>query len=83
MNRALVRAHQPAFAIGVFLVVYCLVLWTRPAFLYNNDGSLRQFGVGSSRKTVIPVWLLALIIAVLAYLGVMYYVAHPQLVGAA
>lgn len=81
MNRAFVQANQPAFAIGVFLVVYCGILWLRPAFLYNKDGSLRQFGVGNSRKTVIPAWLMALLVAILAYLGVMYYVAHPLLTG--
>ena len=37
MNRAFVQANQPAFAIGVFLVVYCGILWLRPAFLYNKD----------------------------------------------
>ena len=81
MNRVLVRANQPGVAIGVFLVVYCAIVWAKPAFLYNKDGSLRAFGVGSSRRTVIPAWLLSLIVAILAYLGVMYYVAHPQLMG--
>ncbi len=79
MNRALVRANQPAVAISVFIAVYAAVLWAKPAFLYSKDGSLRHFGVGSKRKTVIPAWLLAMVIAILAYLGVMYYVAHPQL----
>tara|TARA_B100002051_G_C16499300_1_gene517021 strand:- start:343 stop:591 length:249 start_codon:yes stop_codon:yes gene_type:complete len=81
MNRALIRANQPAVAILVFIVVYAAILWAKPAFLYNKDGSLRQFGVGSKKKTVIPAWLLAMIVAILAYLGVMYYVAHPQLMG--
>ena len=79
MNRAFVQANRPASAIAVFLIVFGLIMWMRPAFLYNKDGSLRQFGVGSSRKTVIPAWLVALIVAILAYLGVMYYVAHPLL----
>ena len=79
MNRALIRSNQPAVAILVFIIVYAGILWAKPAFLYNKDGSLRQFGVGSKRKTVIPAWLLAMVVAILAYLGVMYYVAHPQL----
>ena len=79
MNRALVKAHQPAFAIGLFLILYCSILAAKPAFIFNKDGSFRQFGVGRSRKTVIPIWLLALMIGIMAYLLVTYYVAHPQL----
>mgnify|MGYP001299623505 CR=1 FL=1 len=79
MNRALVKAHQPAFAIGLFLILYCCILYAKPSFIFNKDGSFRQFGVGRSRKTVIPIWLLAFIIGILAYLAVAYYVAHPQL----
>jgi hypothetical protein len=40
--------------------------------MYNEDGSLRQFGIGFKRKTVIPAWLVAIIIAILSYLLVLY-----------
>ena len=79
MNRALVKAHQPAFAIALFLILYCGILYTKTAFIFNKDGSFRQFGIGRSRKTVIPIWLLAFVIGIVAYLAVAYYVAHPQL----
>ena len=55
------------------------ILYAKPSFIFNKDGSFRQFGVGRSRKTVIPIWLLAFIIGILSYLAVAYYVAHPQL----
>jgi hypothetical protein len=40
--------------------------------MYNEDGSLRQFGIGFQRKTVVPAWLVAIIIAILSYLLVLY-----------
>jgi hypothetical protein len=51
----------------------------KPAFLYNNDGSIREFGVGYRNKTILPIWLLSLILGILSYLFVMYYVAYPRL----
>jgi hypothetical protein len=51
----------------------------KPAFLYNKDGSIREFGVGYKNKTILPIWLLSLILGILSYLFVMYYVAYPKL----
>jgi hypothetical protein len=51
----------------------------KPAFLYNKDGSIREFGVGYKNKTILPIWLLSIILGILSYLFVMYYVAYPKL----
>ena len=64
----------------VSIVIYVVAFYTintfKPAFLYNSDGSLREFGLNSSRKTVIPVWLVALLIAILSYIAVNMYIAY-------
>jgi len=64
----------------VSIVIYVVAFYTintfKPAFLYNSDGSLREFGLNSSRKTVIPVWLVALLIAILSYIAVNMYIGH-------
>jgi hypothetical protein len=51
----------------------------KPAFLYNTDGSIREFGVGYKNKTILPIWLLSLILGILSYLFIMYYVAYPKI----
>jgi len=51
----------------------------KPSFLYNTDGSLREFGVGFRRKTVIPAWFLSILLAILSYFLVLYYLAAPKL----
>ena len=40
----------------------------KPSFIYNNDGSLRQFGVGRKLSTVFPSWLIAIIMGIFSYL---------------
>jgi amino acid transporter len=77
MDRAFVRRHLNACAIVVFMIVYTSIVLCRPAFMYNKDGSLREFGVGTSRKTVVPAWLVAIVVGIGAYFAVTYYVAVP------
>jgi hypothetical protein len=75
MFRNLVRQNIPSFSIVLFLIFYILIIALKPHFIYNKDGSLRNFGVGYTRKTVIPVWLLAIFLAITAYFIVLYFVS--------
>ena len=51
----------------------------KPACFYNRDGSIREFGVGYRNKTILPIWLLSLVLGILCYLVVMYYVRTPKI----
>jgi hypothetical protein len=70
----IIRRNIVASAILIFLFFYIMILAMKPAFLYNKDGSLREFGIGYKRKTVIPAWLLAIVIALVSYFSVLYYI---------
>ena len=52
MNRNFVRRNITSFAIMLFIILYGSIMLLRPDFLYDTDGSLREFGVGFRRKTV-------------------------------
>jgi uncharacterized membrane protein YozB (DUF420 family) len=79
MNRAYIRENATLFAIILFLIMFVSIQMMKPACLYNNDGSIREFGVGYRNKTIMPIWLLSLILGILSYLFVMCYVASPKL----
>ena len=79
MNRIFVRKHINSFAILVFLVLFYSLNIAKPAFMYNEDGSFRDFGIGYKKKTVIPAWLIAIVLAIFSYLGVLYYLSYPRL----
>ena len=79
MYRAYIRRNITAVAIIIFVIMFCLVQMYAPHFLYNQDGSLREFGLGYRKKTVIPIWLVALILAIFSYLFVLYYLAIPKI----
>ncbi len=79
MNRAYIRENATLFAIILFLIMFGSIQMMKPACLYNKDGSIREFGVGYRNKTILPIWLLSLILGILSYLFVMYYIAYPRL----
>ena len=79
MNRNYIRENATIFSIVLFLIMFGAIQIMKPDFLYNKDGSIREFGVGYRNKTILPIWLLSLILGILSYLFVMYYVAYPKL----
>ena len=79
MNRTYIRENAPLFAIILFLIMFGSIQMMKPSCLYNKDGSIREFGVGYRNKTIMPIWMLSLILGILSYLFVMYYVAYPRL----
>ena len=72
-----IRNNLAGTAILLYIIVFMLVQYANPSFIYNDDGSLREFGVGYSSKTVLPIWLVAIILGILSYLAV-YYVSRPM-----
>ena len=72
MNKGLMRRNRVNLAIILFLVLFAFLHYIKPALVYDNDGGFRQFGVGYRHKTVTPIWIFAIIFAILAYLFVIY-----------
>jgi hypothetical protein len=75
MNKLFIHNNITTLSILLFLVIYTAINLMKPSFLYNNDGSLREFGVGLRRKTVIPAWILSIFLSILSYFVLMYYAA--------
>ena len=76
--RTFIRNNITLVSIIIFLVIFGSIQLYRPGFLYNKDGSIREFGVGYRHKTILPLWLLSLILGILSYLSVMYYLTYPK-----
>jgi hypothetical protein len=80
MYRSFIRKHPTSIAILLFIITFYSIQYFSPAFLYKKDGSLRQFGLGYKEKTILPIWLIALVLSILSYLLVMYYLAMPRFI---
>jgi amino acid permease len=71
--KTFVRNNTAGVAIFIYIIIFMIIQYINPSFLYNEDGSLREFGIGYSSKTILPIWLVAIIVAILSYLAVFVY----------
>lgn len=79
LNRNFVRKNIVAFSIIVFVLAYVVIISYQPSFLYKEDGSLRTFGIGYRHKTVVPMWLVVIAIAIFSYMIIHYYLIYHRL----
>ena len=61
-----------SITIIVFVLSYYLIQCCAPSFLYKKNGELRQFGIGYKEKTILPAWLISIVLAILSYIIVQY-----------
>ena len=73
MNMRWIRHNKIIVSIIIFILLFVPINLVRPAFLYNTDGSIKDFGLGYKRKTIIPIWFISISLAIITYFGVMYY----------
>lgn len=75
MNKLFLRKNVVGISILIYISLYMFIMYLKPSFLFQTNGSLREFGIGYRNKTIIPVWFLAIFIATLSYFLVMYCVS--------
>ena len=78
MNKLFIRKKMTLFAICLFLIIFFGTISLKPSFLYMTDGSLRRFGVGYKQKTILPIWLYAILLGVVCYLIVLFYISYSH-----
>jgi protein-S-isoprenylcysteine O-methyltransferase Ste14 len=76
MLKNFIRIHKVNIAILVFLTVFSTIHFMKPQLIYNDQGGFRPFGLGYRNKTVVPIWLVSIFLAIFCYLGVLYYLQN-------
>jgi len=72
MYRNYIKENTTFVSIMLFIVIFSLIQMMKPACFYNKNGSIREFGIGYKNKTILPIWLLSIVLGILCYLCVMY-----------
>lgn len=76
MNNNYIRENITLVAVVLFIFIFGTIQFMKPSCLYNKDGSIREFGIGYKNKTILPVWLLSIVLGILSYLAVLYYINY-------
>lgn len=79
MLKLFIRNHVILATIILFLSLFSLIVITKPKFMFNRDGTLKEFGLGYTRRTVLPIWLIAIVLAIICYFLVIYYINWNKL----
>jgi uncharacterized membrane protein YozB (DUF420 family) len=79
MYRSYIAKNPTLVSVLLFLVIFITIQIGKPSFLYRDDGSIREFGIGYRNKTILPIWLLAIVLGILSYLFVLYYLSKQTL----
>jgi hypothetical protein len=74
--KSFVRANKLNVSILLFVLLFSVLHYFKPAIVYTPEGGFRQFGLGYKQKTVVPIWLVAIFLAILSYISVMYYLMN-------
>jgi hypothetical protein len=72
MYKTYIRENITLVAVILFVIIFGTIQIMKPACFYNNDGSIREFGIGYRNKTILPIWLLSLLLGIVCYLAVLY-----------
>jgi hypothetical protein len=53
--------------VAMFIFLYAVLVYWRPAAVFDAKGNMRPFGIGRPDTTVMPLWLCVVMLAVLSY----------------
>ena len=76
LTKRFLLINKVNIAILLFVIVFGIIHWIKPSLIYNSDGGFRPFGLGYSNKTVIPIWVVAIILAIFSYLAVLSSIVY-------
>ena len=79
MNRSFIRRNITGFSVLLFIIFYLLILFFKPSFIFDANDNVRDFGLGSTKKTVLPLWLVSIILGIASYLFVLFYLTYPKI----
>ena len=69
LSKIFIQKYKTSFAILLFVLLFFIFHTIKPSFAYGRDGEFREFGVGYKNKTVLPVWIVVIALAILSYLA--------------
>ena len=59
----------------VYVCLYSLIVFFKPSIIYDkHKDTLRQFGVGYKNTTILPLWLVSILLAIISYFIVLYII---------
>lgn len=71
-------------AVSIYIIIIILLFIVKPSFIFNNPKIYYKFGLGTNdkdkrnRKTMLPLWLLFILLAIIIYYSVATYTCQQN-----
>jgi len=80
MLRQFVVTNINLVSIIVFLILFAIILLIKPNIMFDKNGKPREFGIGYKNKTILPLWLAVIILAIISYLAILCYINFKRFI---
>ena len=80
MLRQFVVTNINLVSIIVFLLLFAIIMVTKPTIMFDKNGKPRDFGIGYKNKTILPLWLAVIILAIFSYLTILCYINFKRFI---
>ncbi len=78
MNKIFIRQNIHYLSIILYFIIFSILVTSKPAIIFNEDGSIKQFGIGYQNKSVIPMWLTVILVSIFSYLIILYLITYSH-----
>ena len=68
MIEEFIKNNKLAVTIIIFVLLFSIITFLKPEFLFTKDGAIRNFGIGKRNSSIIPIWIVVFILAIFCYL---------------
>ena len=76
MFKTIIENNNIVSSIILFIILFTLIIIIKPKILFNDDNSLREFGIGFKNKTILPLWLVSILLGIISYISILYYITY-------
>lgn len=66
-------------SIIIYIGIMAVLIYIKPSFLFNDNNSIKQFGIGYHTSTVLSFPIVCIGIGILSYMLVLYYLKYSKL----
>jgi len=76
MNKIIkwINSSPVVFALLIYCIAFTVIILLKPHFLFLHNGAIRKFGIGYQKKTILPLWLLSIILGIFSFMITLYII---------
>ncbi len=74
MIKNFIKSNILLASVILYLFIFLIIIILKPKIIFDNEGIPLNFGIGYTKKTILPLWLVIIIISILSYFSVLYYI---------